>query len=232
MLLDLALSILWPARCAGCGAFVGEGRAFCPACELTLVPLGPCCPGCAMPVAEQTCCGCRTRPFPFCQAQAALGYGGALSQAVLRFKHGGHRHLAVPLAQYLVPLLSSLLAPGDVVCPVPLHPRRLKKRGFNQALELVRAANRALPEGQRGRIAPDALCRRIDTPTLGHSSPTARARVVAGAFAVAKPAAIASRHVVVVDDVMTSGATLAECARTLLAAGAAKVSVAALARAL
>jgi predicted amidophosphoribosyltransferase len=178
------------------------------------------------------CNGCRKRPFPFFRAQAALAYGGALTQALLRLKHGGHRHLVTPLARYLAPVLSSMLAPGDLLCPVPLHPERLKQRGFNQALEILRAANRALPEERRGRIVPEALCRRIDTPALGHGSPEDRARAVAGAFAVPRPGHIAARHVLVVDDVMTSGATLAECARTLLAAGAAKVSVAVLARAL
>jgi len=178
------------------------------------------------------CNGCRKRPFPFFRARAALAYGGALTQALLRLKHGGHRHLVAPLARYLAPVLSSMLDPGDLLCPVPLHHRRLKQRGFNQALEILRAANCALSDGQRGRIVPDALCRTLDTPALGHGSPEVRARAVAGAFAVPRPAPIAARHVLVVDDVMTSGATLAECARTLLAAGAAKVSVAVLARAL
>jgi ComF family protein len=232
VLLDPLLSILWPSRCAGCGVFVPEARAFCPECEWTLVPLGPCCPGCAMPFDGPVCGGCRTRPFPFSQAKAALAYGGALSQAILRFKHGGQRHLAAPLARYLAPILSSMLEPGEIVCPVPLHHQRLRRRGFNQALEILRAANRALPKNRRGRVVPDALSRKVDTLALGRGSPVARARAVAGAFAVARPVAVASKRVLVVDDVMTSGATLAECARTLLAAGAAQVSVAVLARAI
>jgi ComF family protein len=184
-----------------------------------------------MPLGGQVCRGCQSRPFPFCQAGAALAYGGALSQALMRFKHGGHRHLAVPLSRYLAPIVSSMVAHVDLACPVPLHHRRRGRRGFNQALELLREVNRAVPEDLRPRIACDALARNTDTPALGHSSPAARARAVAGAFTVARPDAVAGRHVLVVDDVMTSGATLAECARTLLAGGAAKVSVAVLARA-
>lgn len=182
--------------------------------------------------ARQLCGGCLRRPFPFLRAQAALAYGGSVTQALMRFKHGGHRHLATPLARYLVPAVSALWQQADVVCPVPLHRERLKSRGFNQALELLRGACRGLPRRQREKVVCDTLARNIDTPALGHGSPDARARAVAGAFTVSRPASVAGKHVLVVDDVMTSGATLAECARTLLAGGAAKVSVAALARAI
>ena len=140
--------------------------------------------------------------------------------------------MAVPLSRYLAPIVSSMLDQVDVVCPVPLHHRRLRKRGFNQALELLRAVERALIEKRHGQIVCDALLRKVDTPALGHGSPVARARVVAGAFVVPRPASVAAKHVLVLDDVMTSGATLAECARTLLAVGAVRVSVAVLARAL
>jgi predicted amidophosphoribosyltransferase len=187
-----------------------------------------------MPSEEegQACDGCRRQPFPFVAARAALAYGGSLTQALLRFKHGGHRHLAAPLGRYLVPAVSSLWQQADLVCPVPLHPHRLKSRGFNQALELLRVVGRSLPDRQAHKLACDAFARTIDTPALGHGSPAARARAVAGAFAVPRPNVIAGKGILIADDVMTSGATLAECARTLLAAGASKVWVAALARAL
>jgi ComF family protein len=178
------------------------------------------------------CSGCLQRPFPFASAQAALAYGGPLIQALLRFKHGGHRHLAASLARRLGPAMVSLWQQADLVCPVPLHRDRLKSRGYNQALELVRAVGRRLPAQQQSKVACDLLSRNIDTPALGHGSPAARARAVAGAFTIRKTDTVVEKHILVVDDVMTSGATLAECARTLLTGGAAKVSVAALARAI
>ena len=178
------------------------------------------------------CRGCRRAPFPFTRAFAALAYGGALTQALLRFKHSGHRHLARPLAIHLVPVLDAAAGQGaDVVCPVPLHPRRLRQRGYNQVLELLRADGCGLPRHQRVRILSDALSRTVNTPTLGHQSPGRRSQIVANAFAVVHPQAVVGKRVLLVDDVMTTGATLAECSRTLLAAGASKVMVAALARA-
>jgi ComF family protein len=234
VLLDLVLSMLWPARCAACAVFIPERTSFCPACEAALVGLGPCCSGCATPFESDSglCPGCRQRPFPFFAARAELAYGGSLTQALLRFKHGGHRHLAAPLSRYLASAAWPLWQRSDLVCPVPLHRRRLERRGFNQALELLRAMQRQWPRRQQQKIVCDLLVRRLDTPALGHGSPAARVRAVAGAFAVSRPAGLAGKQVLVVDDVMTSGATLAECARTLLSAGAGGVSVAALARAI
>jgi len=171
-------------------------------------------------------------PFPFVRAFAALAYGGAMTQALLRFKHGGHRYLARPLAAYLAPRLCAAAELGlDVICPVPLHPRRLRQRGYNQVLELLRAAGPDLPRDRRLEIICDALSRTVDTPSLGHQSPELRSQLVARAFEVQRPHAVIGKCVLVVDDVMTTGATLAECARTLLAAGASRVVVAALARA-
>lgn len=233
MILKRILPILWPARCAGCNVLVAEGESFCSRCDVSLVQLGNTCPGCAMPSKKDCLCiGCQRAPFPFARAFASLAYGGALTQALLRFKHGGHRHLARPLAVHLAPVLDAAAGQGaEVVCPVPLHPRRLRQRGYNQVLELLHADSRESLRHRHVRIVCDALLRTIDTPTLGHQSPTLRSQIVAHAFAVARPQAVVGKRVLVVDDVMTTGATLAECTRTLLAAGASQVLVAALARA-
>jgi ComF family protein len=224
-------SVLWPARCAGCDIFVPEGVAFCTACAVSIVPLGRCCPGCAMPFDEAgPCPGCRRLPIGTARAAAALAYGGSLTRALLRWKHGRRRYVVRSLAGYAAPLLVQAVEQGaEVACPVPLHPRRLAKRGFNQALDLLRAAR---PRGSRLEIVCDALARTVDTPSLGRGTPAERRRLVADAFAVSRPRKVAGRHVLVVDDVMTTGATLAECSRKLLAAGAREVSVVALARAL
>jgi ComF family protein len=178
------------------------------------------------------CGGCRRKPFPFVRAWAAFAYGGSLTQAIVRFKHGGSRHLARPLGLFLEPVIEHAVRAGaDVVCPVPLHPRRLRQRGYNQVLELLRSARPRL--GKNGAdLLPDAMARIVDTPSLGHHSPAHRRDLVAKAFAVVRPKRIVGKNALLVDDVMTTGATLAEGARTLLSAGARSVTVAVLARAL
>jgi ComF family protein len=228
------LSLLWPARCAGCNTFVGEGTAFCRRCDVSVVPLGRVCSGCAMPwEGEGLCRGCRSRHLPFERASAVLAYGGSLVQALLRFKHGGHRHLARALGSYLAPTMILAKDAGvDLACPVPLHPHRLRKRGFNQGMELLRSALLKAARNRRVDTACDVMVRTIDTPPLGRGSPEERSRAVAGAFAVKRPGQVAGKRILIVDDVMTTGATLAECARTLASAGAASVWVLALARAL
>jgi ComF family protein len=228
VLLDHLLSVLWPARCAACNAFVREGTAFCSACDVSVVAMDRCCPGCAMPAeGEGPCPGCLRAPLAFARAEAALVYGGAVTQALLRWKHGGHRHVVRALAGFLAPLLGRAVVQGaEVACPVPLHPQRLHQRGYNQALDLLRTARDA-----RLAVACDALVRTVDTPSLGRGTPAERRRLVANAFVVKRPRPIVGKRVLVVDDVMTTGATLSECARTLLAAGAREVAVAVLARA-
>lgn len=230
--------VIWPARCAACGAFVAPDRAFCLACEVSLVSVGPACVGCGLPLdsgasREAVCLGCRARPWPFSRAWAAMAYGGSLTEAILRFKHGGERHLARPLATLMSPLVGAAVQAGiDCLCPVPLHRIRLRQRGFNQALELLRVARQNLPRSSETALLFNELQRVRDTPALGHESPSARRRILAGAFTVARPSRVAGRRILVLDDVMTTGATLAECARVLLRAGAADVQVAALARTL
>jgi ComF family protein len=228
--LAFAAQLLWPARCAGCDELVSPDLAFCELCQRTLVSLADACPGCALP-PDGASCRCAADPFPFVRAQAAFAYGGAVTDALLRFKHGRRLDLARPLGRSLRSALEPLLAGAEAVLPVPLHPRRLRARGFNQALALVRAAR-----GAAGRPWPpvwvDTLRRIRDTPVLGRHSRGDRRALVAGAFAVPDPERVRGKVLVVVDDVMTTGATLAGCAQALRSAGAAEVRVASFARAL
>src|SRR4051794_12779588 len=230
--LAFATQLLWPARCAGCDERVNPAATFCPPCEATLVPLAGACPTCALP-REGDSCRCAADPFPFSQARAAFAYGAAVSDALLRFKHGGRLDLARPLGRSLWPALEPLLEGADAVLPVPLHPRRLRARGFNQALELTSAARAAVGRGTPWPpLWVDALRRIRDTPVLGRLSPRERRALVAGAFTVPAPARVQGKVLLVIDDVMTTGATLAGCAQVLRAAGAVEVRVASFARAL
>ena len=245
--------LLWPARCAACDVFIPDAAVFCATCALSLGELGAVCPGCALapsPLADPDdpggdgvarCLRCRRVAFPFARAHAAFPYGEALATAIVRMKHGQRRDLSRRLGRLLAPVLADALAasrlgPDDLLMPVPLHPSRLRRRGFNQALELARGAlatmtTPAAPD--RPRVAVDVLRRVRPTRELGHAGPAARLAEVAGAFAVRPSDAdlLRGRRVLLVDDVFTTGATFTACAQTLRQAGAAAVHVVALARA-
>jgi len=251
-LVSQTLNLLWPARCAACDDTIPEAALFCATCSLALNPLYGVCPGCALPrhddprelaFAGKRCARCLRVPLPFTTASASFEYGETIAHAVVRMKHGKRRELARRLARLLVPSLADLLGrervgPDDVVVPVPLHNRKLRQRGFNQALELARFAMLGLaqapklkPRAGLPRLERSLLHRTRETRSLGHASPAARFAEVAGAFAVSETDRVRNRRVVVIDDVYTTGATFSECSETLLRAGAADVHVLALARA-
>lgn len=204
--------------------------AVCPECaggiEWVASPVCPCC-GVMFPVAtgeDRLCGSCRTEPPPFSRALAAAVYEGPVAQAVTRFKFG--RQMAyLPVMQHWlqVPKCAELVADADLLIPVPLHPKRLKYRGFNQALFLARA----FPEVEVGL---ETLARvRYTAPQVG-LNPKQRRDNVRRAFAVPRPAEVKGKNVLLVDDLYTTGATVKECARMLKRAGAKRVEVLTVAR--
>ena len=218
---------LVPSRCAVC-AGTASGGAVCPSCEADLRALtveSPC-PRCGIDGSRGAECGeCVRRPPPFDSTAAALRFDLPLDMLVTHFKFGGGWRLAEFLADLARSRLD-LAALGDAAVAVPLHPRRERERGFNQSREIARrlCGKRSVP------LMENWIARVVDTPQQTRMKDSGeRRRNVRGAFA-ASPAARGKR-VVVVDDVMTTGATLDEIARTLKRAGAKSVANAVLARA-
>lgn len=226
------LDFFLPRLCLFCGGVVAEeaAAAVCPECEggieWVASPLCPCC-GVVFPVPEgedRLCGSCQTDPPPFTRARAAAVYEGPVAQAVTRFKFGRQMAYQPVMQHWLqVPQCRELVADADLLVPVPLHPRRLKSRGFNQALLLARA----FPEAE---VVLETLARVRHTPPQVGLNPKERRDNVHKAFAVPRPEEVKGKNILLVDDLYTTGATVKECARVLKRAGAKRVEVLTVAR--
>jgi len=226
---DRVLRFVLPPRCLLCGGAGADGRDLCAGCAGDFALNAVCCPRCALPLESQAplCGECLRREPPFARAWVPFRYGHPLDLLEARFKF--HRDLAAGrvLAERMIErALVEVPERPQVMIPVPLHRTRLRERGYNQALELAQPLARALGIPQR----PGLLTRSQATPAQTGLDAKARRRNLRGAFEAAPAAALAS-HVVLFDDVMTTGATLRECARVLRRAGVGRIDVWALARA-
>jgi ComF family protein len=180
-------------------------------------------------MGENALCGVCARGRPvWDQARAVLRYDKNSRRLVLGLKHGDHTHVAPAFGRWMHRAGSEVLAGADLLVPVPLHWTRLFQRRYNQAALLAQAVHAAGGPD----VAADWLVRRRRTPAQGHLGPLARERNVRGAFAMRARCTVAGKRVVIIDDVMTTGATVEECARVLKRAGAVSVGVLTLARAL
>ena len=224
-----ALRLVLPPRCLLCGALGDDDRDLCAGCRDDLAVNAPCCPRCAMPLATPApACGqCLRGEPPFARAWAPLRYAHPLDLLEARFKFRADLAAGRVLSSLMIERAAND-APElpELLIPIPLHPSRLRERGYNQTLELLRPLAQAVSVPLR----TDALMRVRATPPQTGLDAAARRRNLRGAFAVA-PDATLPAHVAVFDDVMTTGATLREAAQTLLRAGVARVDAWALARA-
>lgn len=233
--LEPVLDFVFPPRCPSCGAGVGRHGGLCSACWASLaIPAEPWCAACQRPFGSSgpgegaVCAPCLARPPRHAGIYAATLYTPVSRKLVLAFKHG--RRIA------MAPMLARLIAarmPHDgerLIVPVPLHRWRLWARGYNQAALLAHE----LETLGKGQVLVDALERRKRTPSLGGLGAKARRRALAGAIVVREPlrAELRGRDILLVDDVLTSGATSDACVRVLRNAGARSVRIACFARVL
>jgi len=229
------LDLLLPPQCICCDALVEVQGQLCAACfGHTDFITEPYCTRCGVPFAAADqggtsgdvaalCPSCLVSPPLFGRARAALRYNAQGRQLILPLKHADRPELATMLAPHMARAGAALLHHADLLVPVPLHRRRLFHRRYNQAALLATAVARVA--GVPALL--DALVRRRATASLDTKSPAERAAVVRDAFAVrpARAGLLAGRAIVLIDDVMTSGATANACAATLLADGAQSVDV-------
>lgn len=241
--LNLLLNFLFPPRCAGCATrlAVETTSRVCAICLAGIERISaPLCICCGIPFdspqgPSHQCGRCLASPPRFGKARSVARYrssaeaeNGTLAAMIRRHKYGLDQSLAHALAQCLGDELPVQAADYDLIVPVPLHRRRLRWRGFNQAALLADAVARRLG----GRLEVGVLARIRPTPPQTAQDLESRTRNVRGAFAVRQPARVKDQRLLLVDDVFTTGATVNECARVLRAAGARSVDVLTLARAL
>lgn len=207
-LLDVAL----PASCAGCGR---EGAALCTRCQVSLRERLELPPG--VPIGLPA-----WLPLPLAQLEWCAPFTGPVRAALHRLKYGGELRLAVPLARAMAARWAVAGRGGDILCPVPVHAQRARQRGFDQAVVLARATAQELDLPWRS-----LLLRTRHTRPQFDLGRKARLTNVTGAFELAGTAdrsLVAGRWVILVDDVVTTGATLVACATVLYGAGAVAVS--------
>jgi ComF family protein len=189
----------------------------------------PVCDGCGTPFEYDPgarCAACQAKPRAFARARAACLYDEHSRALILQLKHADRPEIGGLFARWLNRAAADLLAECDAIAPIPLHRSRLFKRRYNQAAEIARPLSRisGVP------YLPDALVRRRPTASQGGKSAQARLRNVAAAFAAPYPERVKGKRILLIDDVLTTGATAQGCVRALLAAGAVSVDLAVVAR--
>ncbi|HUW28704.1 MAG TPA: ComF family protein [Sulfuriferula sp.] len=220
------MHVMLPQDCLLCGIFCGRAK-LCADCAADL-PYHPqaCCPVCALPTLHGAICGhCLKRPPHFSSTRAAYTYAFPLDRLVLALKYGHNLAVVSLLADTLAKQAAGHPLP-DVLIPMPLHPNRLRQRGFNQAHEIAQRMARSL----RLPMLPLVAARIIDTVPQASLPLKARRKNLRGAFAC--DPSLQGKRVAIVDDVMTSGSTLDALAEVLLKAGAVEVQCWVIARAL
>ncbi len=241
--LEWLVDWLYPPRCRACGGDIAgrDSEYFCGSCWAAIrLVLHPLCPVCGRPFLDaagedHTCGACLSRPPRFVSACAWACYPRddtvehPLRQVVQRFKYGRKVSLGKPLGRLMARGCQEFLSQcgADLIVPVPLHPKRLRWRGFNQSLLLARQVSRAygLP------VDPFTLVRAKETVAQTQLSEEERRKNVREAFALRAGGALKQKTILLIDDVYTSGATLNECSRVLIRGGVRKVHVLTLARA-
>lgn len=235
MRLQSVIRAIYPAQCVACDAPTEDDFGLCATCwRETQFIGGLVCDKCGVPLPGEDhgetvqCDDCMTIARPWDRGRTVLAYSGVGRRLVLALKHGDRTELAIPAARWMAQKIPDWAGTDTVFVPVPLHWLRLVRRRYNQSALLAQE----LAKVMHASVCVDALVRTKRTATLQGHSREARFAELAGAI-VPNPKRkdqIANKHIILVDDVMTSGATLAASAEAAMSAGARKVSIVTLAR--
>ncbi len=202
-----ALDFFLPLYCVKCRR---EGRGICPECLAGMPELHAFCEVCAQPGEARRCRSCSNSPLPISGIRAAYPFEGVIRSAVHAFKYRNYRALAPQLTDILAHRLRGSRIPATLLLPVPMHPRRERSRGYNQASLLAKELGKltGIPVGE------DVLERVVDSPPQVQRGTRAdRMRIAEGTFSAT--ATVEGESVLVIDDVVTTGSTMAACAKAL-----------------
>lgn len=223
--LEKVLDFLLPPTCGCCGNPITKAHTLCPDCFAKLHFITPpYCKICGHPfefdiMGEPICPQCLAKRPAFSKARAVVQYDEESKRILLPFKHGDRLDLVPLMVKLMQRAADELISETDIIIPIPLHRWRLLKRKYNQSALLAKR----LAKIYHKTFLPNTLKRTRATPSQGHLSPHERKRNVSKAFKVIKPEIIKGKRILLVDDVLTTGATANECAKVLLRAGAAQV---------
>ncbi|MGJ8546101.1 MAG: double zinc ribbon domain-containing protein [Sulfitobacter sp.] len=233
--LQRAVLQIYPPRCLTCGDLVSSDFGLCGPCwaEVSFIG-GAVCDGCGHPLPGEIgdgaalCDGCLQEPKPWAQGRAALLYRGTGRKLVLSLKHGDRIEVARPVGKWMAQAVRGMVQPDSLIVPVPLHWRRMIKRRYNQSALLARAVARETGQGH----CLDLLQRHKNTPPTEGKNREERLAMMADAITVNPKRVdfLAGRQVLLVDDVLTTGATLSACTKACIDAGSGAVRVVTLAR--
>ncbi len=231
---ERVLDILFPPQCLKCSSLVAETGSLCSVCWLEISFIeGPACHACGLPfeydLGPKALCGACSQDHPlFKRARATLIYNDASRDIILSFKHGDRTHAAAAYGKWLLRSGRELIEDIDIIVPVPLHWSRLFHRRYNQAALLAQELGKLTGKP----VETNVLLRSKKTASQGHKTRNQRRLNLQGAFTVPSKAQrkISEQRILLIDDVLTTGATVSACAKALLRAGAAKVDVLTLAR--
>ncbi|NVO56842.1 ComF family protein [Rhodobacteraceae bacterium B1Z28] len=230
-----AVELIYPPRCLGCGNLTESDFGLCGSCwRDTPFIGGAVCDSCGAPVPGNAdghrieCDDCLKTPRPWRDGRAALLYQARARSLVLSLKHGDRPELARPASRWMAQAGRALFRPDMLIAPVPLHWSRLIKRRYNQSALLAQHLGRETGLD----VCPDLLERRVRTPVLDGKTAAERAETLSGVISphAKRKRKMQGRDVLLVDDVMTSGATLAACTQACATAGANHIFVLVLAR--
>ena len=210
-----ALDFLLPLHCVGCRR---EGSGVCRECLSEMTELRVFCDVCAQPGAARRCRRCTEFPLPLNGIRAAYPFEGVVRKAVHAFKYRNYRALAPQLASMMARRMEDAEIPATLLVPVPMHPRRERSRGYNQAALLAEHIGRLTDVS----VGEDALIRVSDSPPqVQRLTRAARMAIAEDTFAAKR--SVKGEHVLLIDDVVTTGSTMAACAKVLWGDSAASV---------